>query len=259
MSLFSSRKPQTRSYAHGDRLVLDGHGVRLRVDGRARRVSIRIDQAHREVVATAPSIRRLPEAIAFAQERAVWIAGQMAKLPAPSALAPGAVIQVLGQPCRLEAGSGRGRLVEATDDAPMRLIAPAGERFAAAVLRLLKAEAQRQLMEATAVHAKALGQPMPSVGFGDARGRWGSCKPAPCSGLGAQARVGRIRYSWRLVLTPPAVLDYVAAHECAHLVEANHGPRFWALVAELVGGDPRKHRQWLRTHGPSLHAFGQAA
>jgi hypothetical protein len=245
------------SYAHGDRLVLDGHGVRLRVDGRARRVSLRIDQAKQEVVATAPSIRRLPEAVAFAHERAVWIAGQMARLPTPQVLHPGAVLQVLGEPCRLEAGPGRGRLVEATDDEPMRIIAPPGERFTSTVLRLLKTEAKTRLVEATAIHAKALGQSMPVVSLGDPRGRWGSCTPARRSLLGGQARVGRIRYSWRLILSPPAVLDYVAAHECAHLVQANHGPDFWALVHDLVG-DHKRHRQWLRAHGPALHALGQA-
>lgn len=257
MNLFSPSKRRVATLAHGDLLTLDGHGVRLRVDGRATRVSLRIDQAKREVIATAPSARRLAEAVAFAESRAVWIAGQMVKLPARLALAPGSTIEVLGGPCRLEAGKGRGRLIEATEDAPMRIIAPDGERFTSTVLRLLKAEAKARLGEATAIHAKALGQPLPVVTINDPRGRWGSCTPARRTGFGATVEVGRIRYSWRLVLATPAVLDYVAAHECAHLVEANHGPDFWALVHDLVG-DHRQHRQWLKTHGPRLHAFGRA-
>jgi predicted metal-dependent hydrolase len=256
VNLFSPSKRQTASYAHGDLVTLDGHGVRLRVDGRATRVSLRIDQTRREVIATAPTPRRLAEAVAFAESRAVWIAGQMVRLPTPSVLQPGATIEVLGAPCVLEAGKGRGRLIEATEDAPMRIIAPEGERFTATVLRLLKAEAKVRLGEATAIHAKALGQPLPVVTINDPRGRWGSCTPARRTGFASAAEVGRIRYSWRLVLATPAVLDYVAAHECAHLVEANHGPDFWALVHELVG-DHRKHRQWLKTHGPRLHAFGR--
>ena len=91
----------------------------------------------------------------------------------------------------------------------------------------------------------------------DARGRWGSCTPARKAGFAASAQVGRIRYSWRLILAPYSVLDYVAAHECAHLVEANHGPNFWALVKDLVG-EPKAHRAWLRAHGATLHAFGAA-
>ena len=256
MNLFSPSKRKAATYAHGDLLNLDGHGVRLRVDGRATRVSLRIDQTKREVIATAPSPRGLAEAVAFAEARAVWIAGQMVRLPKPSTLQPGSMIEVLGEPCRLEAGKGRGRLIEATEAAPMQIIAPEGERFTATALRLLKVEAKIRLGEATAIHAKTLGQPLPVVSLNDPRGRWGSCTPARRTGFASAAEVGRIRYSWRLILATPAVLDYVAAHECAHLVEANHGPRFWALVHELVG-DHRKHRQWLKAHGPRLHAFGR--
>ena len=65
-----------------------------------------------------------------------------------------------------------------------------------------------------------------------------------------------IRYSWRLALAPYDVADYVAAHECAHLLELNHGPKFWAHVSALVG-DERPHRAWLRAEGARLHAFGR--
>jgi hypothetical protein len=250
MNLFHPQR-----YSHDDRLTLDGATIRLRVDARASRVSLRIDQTKREVVATAPTARRLSEAVAFARERSVWIAGQLVRLPDATALHPDQVIEVLGAPCRLEAGTGRAKLTAATIDEPMRIVAKADERFAATVTRLLKAEARRILAERTAVHAVALRQPLPTVAVMDARGRWGSCTPARKAGFAASAQVGRIRYSWRLILAPYAVLDYVAAHECAHLVEANHGPNFWALVKDLVG-DPKAHRAWLRSHGAKLHAFG---
>jgi len=248
MSLFSPA-----SYAHGDRVDLAGRTIRLRVDARARRVSLRVDQTRREIVATAPTIRRLTDALAFAHERQGWIAQQLDGLPTTEALYPGQVIDVAGEPCRLEAGDGRAKLVR---DGGLRIIAPEGERFTVNVVRLLKAEARRLLVERTEVHARALGQPLPVVAIIDPRARWGSCTPARRGIFGASAQVGRIRYSWRLVLAPFAVLDYVAAHEAAHLVEANHGPKFWALVRDLVG-DERKHRAWLRAHGPRLHAFGR--
>ena len=92
--------------------------------------------------------------------------------------------------------------------------------------------------------------------FRSAKGRWGSCKPSPRQGFGSELAIGQIRYSWRLIFAPFSVLDYVVAHECAHLVEANHGPRFWAEVKGLVG-DPRKSRAWLRKYGADLHAIGQ--
>ena len=241
---------------HGDHFILDGATVRLRVDGRARRVSLRIDQTAGEVIATAPNTRRLSEAVDFARSRAVWIAGQMVRLPERMTLLPGQTIEVMGAPCRLEAGPGRGKLVWATETAPMRIIAPEGERFAATVLRLLKVEAKRVLSERTAVHAEALGQPAPAIMINDPKGRWGSCTPARRGLLGGQSRVGRIRYSWRLVLAPFEVLDYVAAHECAHLIEANHGPQFWALVETRIP-NMKPHRKWLRDRGAQLHAFGR--
>jgi len=249
MSLFSTRP------AHGDRIDLGGRTIRLRVDARARRVSLRVDQARREIVATAPNERRLSDALAFAREREGWIAAQLDDLPKAEALHHGQVIEIAGERCVLVAGPGRARLVR---EGGLRLIAPAGERFSAAVVRVLKAEARRILAERTQAHAQALGQPAPTVSVMDARGRWGSCTPARRGVFGAAAQVGRIRYSWRLVLAPYATLDYVAAHEAAHLVEANHGPKFWTLVRGLVG-DERKHRAWLRAHGPALHAFGGSA
>ncbi|MEI7933070.1 MAG: SprT family zinc-dependent metalloprotease [Alphaproteobacteria bacterium] len=252
MSLF---RPAPR-YAHGDRFEMDGAVVRLRVDARARRVSLRIDQGAGEVVATAPNVRRLGEAVDFAKSRAVWIAGQMVRLPESSSLLPGQTIEVLGAPCRLEAAPGRGKLLWARDEAPMRIIAPEGERFTPTVLRLLKAEARRVLAERTAVHAQALGQPQPAIMINDPKGRWGSCTPARKAGFASAARVGRIRYSWRLILAPFEVLDYVAAHECAHLIEANHGPKFWALVETRVP-NMKPHRKWLRDRGAALHAFGR--
>jgi predicted metal-dependent hydrolase len=83
----------------------------------------------------------------------------------------------------------------------------------------------------------------------DARTRWGSCSPAQ------KGRAASIRLSWRLALAPPAVADYVAAHECAHLLEANHGPKFWAHVRRLIGNE-RPYRAWLRREGSALHGFG---
>jgi predicted metal-dependent hydrolase len=252
MSLFGSPR-----YADGDRIEVDGAPVRLRVSGRARRVSLRLDSARREVVATAPSPRRLAEAAAFAQERRAWIAERIAELPTRHALAPGMLIQVLGQPCRLEAAPGRPRWRPGEDGEAVALRAAGeGEAYARAVVRALKAEARRALVERTEVWARAVDRPTPVVSIADPRARWGSCRPPRRAGFGAAVEVGRIRYSWRLVLAPYAVMDYVAAHECAHLIEANHSPRFWAIVGDLVG-DHRPHRAWLKANGTRLHAFGQ--
>jgi hypothetical protein len=245
MSLFG------RAFADGDRLEVAGAAVTLRVNRRARRVSLRLDRTRREIVATAPSPRRLPEAAAFARERAGWIAQRMAELPDASPIHPGLTLQVFGEPVRLEAGAGRAKWIPAADGEPARIAAMGeGEGYARAVTLMLKKRAMGVLSERTEVYAAMLGAPMPTVTIMDAKGRWGSCRP------GIRGGPASIRYSWRLALAPFAVADYVAAHECAHLLELNHGPKFWAHVHALVG-DERVHRAWLRAEGAKLHAFGR--
>ena len=165
---------------------------------------------------------------------------------------PGAVIEVGGEPCRLERAAMRVRpaVKAATVEEAARLIACGeGEAFSRAVIRGLKAEALARLRGRTEAHCIALARPLPTVALQDARSRWGSCRAAGPAGPSV------IRYNWRLVLAPPEVLDYVAAHECAHLLEANHGPRFWAVVRRLYG-DPSAARAWLKAHGAGLQAMG---
>lgn len=239
-----------RRFADGDRLEIAGASVRLKVNGRARRVSLRLDRTRREVIATAPSLRRLPEAADFARERAGWIAERLAELPAASAFAPGQLIELFGRPVRLEQGQGRARFVEPIDGSTPRIVAMGdGEGFTRAVVLVIRKRALEVLAARTAHYAARLGAAMPKVSVADAKSRWGSCKP------GHRGAPGHIRYSWRLALAPFEVADYVAAHECAHLLEANHGPRFWAHVRALVG-DERPHRAWLRAEGARLHAVG---
>jgi len=203
------------------------------------------------VVATAPSLRRLSEAAAFARERAGWIAERLSELPQAQVLAPGMLLELFGRPVRLEAGSGRARWIEPVDGSTPRITAMGeGEGYARAVILVIRKQALEVLSARTAHHAERLGAPMPKVTVADAKSRWGSCK------AGVRGAPGSIRYSWRLALAPFEVADYVAAHECAHLLEQNHGPRFWAHVRALVG-DERRHRAWLRAEGARLHAFGR--
>jgi len=242
--------PFGRTFADGDRIEIAGAVIRLKVHPRARRVSLRLDRSRREVVATAPSPRRLGEAATFARDRIDWISARLNELPQVQPLAPGAELTVMGLPVRLEQQPGRARWRPAADGRSAVISAQGdGEGFARAVQRLLRKQALEGLTALTRTHAEALGAPPPKVVLTDARSRWGSCKPP----IGGQPAV--IRYSWRLALAPLVVADYVAAHECAHLKELNHGPRFWALVETLVG-DPAPHRAWLRAHGAGLHAVG---
>lgn len=235
-------------YQTGQRLPLEGgHALRLSVNPRARRISIRIDQRRGEAVAIAPSERRLADAVAFARTKADWIAERLAERTEGAPLTPGAVVPFRGGAIRLEAtgGAGAARLVE--DAAGMRIVSGGeGEAFARRVVNLLKRLAREALVARTDVHLKALGQRPVTIAINDAGSRWGSCSPHTRS----------IRYSWRVIMAPPEVLDYLAAHEVAHLVHADHSPAYWSVVRRLVG-DHRPYRAWLREHGAALHAVGR--
>lgn len=249
MSLFRSRP----ALAHDQLLEIAGRPVRLAVEPRARRITLRLDSVRREVVATAPSARKLADAADFARLRAAWIAERLDNLPESNPFRVGAVLNLYGQPCRLERAAMRikTRLIPATPDEPMRLLASGdGEAWARAVERGLKAEALARFKAATQIKATRLGVPQPAVAVIDARSRWGSCT------AGLKGAPGKIRYSWRLLLAPPDVLDYVVAHEVAHLVEQNHSPAFWAVVTRLYG-DWKPVRAWLKREGGKLHAVGR--
>jgi predicted metal-dependent hydrolase len=233
----------------GERLDIDGLSVRLIVNRRARRVSLRIDRARREAVAVAPSPRRLAEAAAFARDRRAWIGDRLGLLPPDRRLGAGEDLAVFGTPWRLTPDGRRPRLIAGSAGAPLCLVGcGAGEVDGALVARAVKREALAVFAARAEVHCAALDVPAPPVSLMDARTRWGSCTP-PRAG-----RRASIRVSWRLALAPFAVADYVVAHECSHLIEANHGPGFWAVVRRLVG-DAAAHRAWLRAHGAGLHAY----
>jgi predicted metal-dependent hydrolase len=239
------------AYRHGQRLPLDGSAaegpvLRLSVNPRARRISVRIDGRSGEAVVTAPSERRLGDALAFAKSRAGWIRQRIEARPVDRPFAPGATILFEGRPARLVAvgGAGAARLAEGGAGLEIRS-GGEGDAFARRVLNLLKREARTRLVARTEVHRAALGQAPVRVSIVDTRSRWGSCSPHNRS----------IRYSWRVVMAPPAVLDYLAAHEVAHLVRPDHSPAYWTVVERLIG-DHRPHRKWLRDHGAALQAAG---
>jgi predicted metal-dependent hydrolase len=235
-----------KRFRHGDVLELDCARVRLRADSRARRVSLRISGSG-EVIATAPSERRLSEAADFARSRAEWILERLSARPSAVAFQPGAVIALRGELVRLEAvpGASAARLVHTGQGLVIRS-GGEGEAFSRRIESLLRREARRDLEARVEVHCRALCLPIPKLALGDPKSRWGSCTPSRAS----------LRFSWRLVMAPSAILDYVAAHEVAHLVHANHSPAFWSVVAGLVG-EAQPSRDWLKANGTALHAMGR--
>ncbi len=234
-------------YRNGQRLPLEGLTARLSVNPRARRLSIRIDVRAGEAVLIAPSERKLADVVAFARTRASWMRERLAERPHRTPLEPGAAVNLFGKPTRLTAtgGAGAARLIEDADG-PLIASGGEGEAYARRVENLFKRVARETLQTRTDVHLRTLGQRPVKMSIADPKSRWGSCSPHNRS----------IRYSWRVVMAPPAVIDYLAAHEVAHLVHADHSPAYWAVVQRLIG-DHRPHRKWLREHGAALHAVGR--
>lgn len=223
--------------------LTDGRELTLRVEinPRARRISVRLDPVTRHVVAVAPAPRYVPEAAAFARTRLGWVAAQLARLPQVIHLEPGAVIPLRGAPVRLVQATGRGAVQVVQDT----LTAPGWDPtvFAGRVRRFLYAEARSDLSARVQVHAATLAVTPRRLTVKDTASRWGSCTTA-----------GALNFSWRVILAPTFVLDYLAAHEVAHLREMNHSGRFWRLVAQCI---PDYHRaeSWLERHGAGLHGI----
>ena len=230
--------------------TIDGQrfSVRLVVHPRARRVSVRVCPVKRVAIATAPSNRLLKLAEKFATERAGWIVRELARLPQNVSLLPGTMAPLRGVMHELVFEKGRGPArIEA--GSPPRLVTPAPdpELFEARVVRFLKAEARKDLTERVIAHAALLGVTPARIQVKELRSRWGSC-----------AVDATLAFSWRVVLAPPFVLDYLAAHEVAHLKEMNHSRRFWTQVRRCMP-DYERGRFWLREHGATLHSVGGMA
>ncbi len=218
--------------------------VRLSVNPRAKKLILRLDQKRGEAVAVAPSERKLAEAADFARAKLDWIERHLDAQPKRIVFENGAVIPLRGRACKLSL-DGQGRMAKLIDGDPQILALPgAPETLPARALRVLKKMAKSDLTEAVARHAATLKVSPARISVKDTRTRWGSC-----------SHQRNLSFSWRLVLADPFVLDYVAAHEVAHILEMNHSRAFWQTV-ERTYPDWRRARDWLKVNGPALHAVG---
>jgi len=209
----------------------------LRRSSRARRLSLRVSRLDGRVTLSLPRWTAEREALDFARAKEGWIRQNLDARPCLAQPRIGGTIPLEGADVPIRAATLRAARLEngALHCHP--------DRTAPQVAAFLKATARERLVEATYRHAAALGRGYRRITLRDTRSRWGSCS---CE--------GNLMYSWRLVMAPPAVLDYVAAHEVAHLAEMNHSPRFWAVVERLCPGY-RAHRLWLRREGQALHRW----
>ena len=221
--------------------------VVIRRSAQARRYTLRVKVATREAVLTMPARGSLATAKDFADRHGGWLAVRFQKMPAPVDLAPGALVPLRGVEHRVEhrpGGRGGAWTEPGPDGAPV--IAVAGEAaFVARRLRdFLKREARRDIDAAVRRHAARLGVTIRRISIKDTVSRWGSC-----------AADGSLSFSWRMILAPPFVLDYLAAHEVAHRVEMNHSARYWRVVASIYP-EYERAEAWLKRHGSGLHRWG---
>lgn len=213
--------------------------VHLKRSARARRFSLRVSRLDGKVTLSMPVRAREGEALAFLKGNEDWLRQTLSAMPGPTvqAVGPGTAIQVEGDPLVLTPASGRGVRAEGG----LLLVPGSPETMGPRVAAWLKVLARDRLATASSHYAGLVGRRYTSLAIRDTRSRWGSCSPD-----------GRLMYSWRLIMAPPAVLDYVAAHEVAHLVELNHSPAYWRVVTGICP-DWKDHRAWLKTHGNTLH------
>ena len=223
--------------------------VRLRRHRQARRYTLRIEAASREVVLTMPPRGSVKEARDFAQKHCGWIAARLKRLPEAAPFVHGLEVPLRGIQHRIvHRRVARGTVWTEIDDRGQRLLCVAGEppHVDRRIGDFLKREARRDLEAASYRYAARLKLAIKRISIRDQSSRWGSC-----------SNTGVLSFSWRLILAPSFVLDYLAAHEVAHLVELNHSPRFWRLVGRL-DPDFERAKIWLDVHGTDLHRYGLA-
>ncbi len=243
------RKDAGTAPLHDPTLDDIGAPIEVRRHPGARRLTLRVSRTRRTVIVTMPSSCDLYEAGAFLSRNIDWVRERLGSLPEPVGLDDGALLPLRGEPHQVMFATSRGShgpvsRSEATDGTPCIVVHGHAEHAPRRLFDWLIAEARRDLEARVADHAAKLGVKPRRIAVRDQSSRWGSC-----------STTGTLSFSWRLVLAPPLILDYVAAHEVAHLAEMNHGARFWALVERTM---PRmdEARRWLNVYGIELHRYG---
>jgi predicted metal-dependent hydrolase len=209
---------------------------------RARRLILRLAAEGDGAVVTIPERASFDEGVTLARNHVGWIVRRLAAIPPRVAFEDGAVLPFLGHDHRL-------RHHARTFPAVRReggeiIVSGRAEDLARRVADWLRRQARIEIGARVGDKAATLGRAPGRITVRDTRSRWGSCSAA-----------GNLSFSWRLVMAPAGVLDYVVAHEVAHLAHRDHGPRFWRTVAALTE-DVDGSRAWLRRHGRSLHRYG---
>lgn len=237
------RKPVVKNIVRRELLMIDGRDVELgvKLNPQARRMIVKVHPTTGEVIVIAPSKRALDRAVEFARSEAAWIARQLAQVPSRVVLTPGAHMPFRGKEHAIQPGDEGPVAVNERD----QIISVSGrlEHAPRRIVDFLKKHAKQEFESKAFDYGARLGLKPSRITVRDTASRWGSCSSTKS-----------LSFSWRLIMAPPFVLDYVVAHEVAHMKEMNHGENFWRLVEDLVG-DVRRPQAWLRQHGAALHRY----
>ncbi len=241
--MFFGRKTAASETPSPFEFELDGKPVIItpRRHASARRMVLRAARDGEGFALTLPRRHSQRAITEFLHASSDWMRNQLARLPAKSVIADGATIMLRGVEVKIRT-TGKHRGIISYDAASATLLLPGSEaHLQRRLTEWLKQQALEDLRHATSTYAAAMGVTYRKISVRDQKSRWGSCTTD-----------GVLSYSWRLILAPPFVLDYVAAHEVAHLREMNHGPRFWRLVLTHCK-DTRRAKTWLKQNSNLLH------
>lgn len=246
----ASAKPPMLIKAPGDRKGVDWFlhmadqqiPIAVKRHRKARRIILRIDPETDGVSVTLPTRAAASEAADFVRDRGSWILERLAKLPGRTILQDGAEITILGRDYTIRHDAdGRGAPHINGEDI---IVTGRPEHLSRRITDWLKERARQEISPRAHALAERLERRVGKISIRDTRSRWGSC-----------ATSGNLSFSWRLVMAPEWVLDYVVAHEVSHLVHHNHSSDFWNVVSSLdVEVEPS--RRWLNANGGRLHRVG---
>ncbi|MBS9721686.1 M48 family metallopeptidase [Tianweitania sp. BSSL-BM11] len=212
---------------------------------RSTRLTLRIDVGGRGLRVTTPPGISLRDVDRFIARHTQWLETRLAKYPDKPIVRAGVRIPLRGVPHLIVHEPGRRGAVSigAVDGSPVLHVHGDEAHLPRRVSDFLKREAKRDIEALVAKHTATVGRKARSVRFKDTTSRWGSCTAD-----------GGLSFSWRIMMAPPVVIDYLVAHEVAHLKEMNHGPQFWALCRALCP-DTDRCKAWLKKNGGALQAI----
>lgn len=246
--LFTRRKPepvrqQTMMLTH----EVGGRELPLAIveNARAKRLTLRLQPGARGLKVTVPPGVPQRDVSDFLARHEGWLQSKLILVPDHPVLREGMKVPVRGKPHRIVHMAGRGVTALSEDENGPVITVHGDIRFVSRrISDFLKREARREIEALVEHHTKKVGRRAKAVRFKDTTSRWGSCTSE-----------GNLSFSWRIMMAPPTVINYLVAHECAHLREMNHGPKFWKLCEELCPDTPRA-KAWLKKNGSKLQAIG---